>query len=136
MLAALDAAIAAFQRALELFGVQDDVLSFTASDFGRTIRSNGKGTDHAWGGNHIVFGGPVDGGKVHGTWPSLVLEGPSDVGYGGRFFPTTSCDAFFCEMLRWFGVTNADMPSVLPNIGNFYNVTSAAPPIGFLKPGA
>ena len=136
MLASLDAALAAFQRALELFGVQDDVVTFTASDFGRTIRSNGKGTDHAWGGNHLVFGGPVDGGKVFGTWPSLVLEGASDVGYGGRIFPTTSCDAFFCEMLRWFGVTNADMPSVLPNIGNFYNVASAAPPIGFLKPGA
>jgi uncharacterized protein (DUF1501 family) len=135
MLAALDGALTAFQRSLETYGLQDDVITFTASDFGRTLRSNGRGTDHAWGGNAFVMGGPVKGGRIYGRFPDLALDGVDDVGYGGRMLPTTSVDQFFAEMLRWFGVSAANMSYVLPNIANFYNVNSSSLPIGFLKPG-
>ena len=124
--------IYAFQSALDQYGLQDSVISFGASDFGRTLRSNGRGTDHAWGGNTFVFGGPVNGGRVYGTFPSLAIEGPDDVGTGGQLLPTTSIDQLFAEMLQWFGVSNTDLPYVLPNIENFYNIGSN-PPIGFLK---
>lgn len=135
MLTTLDGALTAFQKTLEEFGLQDSVITFTASDFGRTLRSNGRGTDHAWGGNAIVMGGAVDGGRVVGTFPDLALDSLNDVGHGGRLLPTTSVDQFFAEMLRWYGVSAANMSYVLPNIANFYNPSSSSLPIGFLKPG-
>lgn len=128
MLDELSPAIAAYQRALEIFGVSNDVISYTASDFGRTLRSNGRGTDHAWGGNQMVWGGPIDGGKIFGSFPDLSIDGPDDVGFGGRILPTTSVDKFYEEMSLWFGVSSSDMNMVLPNIGNF----STEPNIGFI----
>jgi uncharacterized protein (DUF1501 family) len=132
MLAILDGALYAFQQCLETLGLANDVITFTASDFGRTLRSNGQGTDHAWSGNQIVMGGPVAGGQIRGTFPSLVIEGNDDVGRGGRIFPRLSADQYFCELLRWFGVTAGDMDMVLPNITNFYDPYSSANPVGFL----
>ncbi|MEN8737073.1 MAG: DUF1501 domain-containing protein [Akkermansiaceae bacterium] len=132
MMAEISKAIAAYQLALEALGVAEDVISYTASDFGRTLRSNGRGTDHAWGGNQMVWGAPIDSGKVHGTFPDLALKesgGADDIGNGGRILPTTSTDKFFEEMATWFGVTNTDMDKVLPNIGNF----STEPTIGFVS---
>ena len=135
MLSTLNASLTAFQGALEQLGLQDSVITYSASDFGRTLRSNGRGTDHAWGGNALVMGGPVQGGRVCGTFPDLTLESNDDTGYGGRMIPTTSVDQFFAEMLRWFGVPASGMSTVLPNIGNFYDVNSSSLPIGFLNPG-
>jgi uncharacterized protein (DUF1501 family) len=134
MLNVLDAAIGGYQRALELLGLANDVITFTASDFGRSLRSNGRGTDHAWGSNAMVFGGPVDGGKTFGTYPDLTLGGPDDVGFGGRFLPGTSVDSYFAELLRWFGVPAGSMSYVLPNVSNFWNPYSPSPPLGFVKP--
>lgn len=134
MLSTLDTAIGAYQQALNTLGLEDDVITFTASDFGRTLRSNGRGTDHAWGNNAMVFGGKVDGGKIYGTYPDLSLDGPDDVGRGGRLLPSTSADLYFAELLRWFGVTAGNMPYVLPNIANFWNPNSSSPPIGFILP--
>ena len=139
MLRALAPALGAFQEALCELGLEDSVISFTASDFGRTLRSNGRGTDHAWGGNQMVFGGPVDGGQVKGTYPNLALDGPNDIGRGGRLLPSTSVDEFFGELLLWFGVPASDFSYVLPNLSNFYDPSTANPadpstlPIGFLK---
>jgi hypothetical protein len=118
---------------LENLGLADGVITYTASDFGRTLRTNGRGSDHAWGGNQMILGGPVDGGKFFGTWPSLAIGGPQDVGFGGRMLPTTSVDELYYGLLRWFGVTTADMPYILPNISNFLNIQSSGLPIPFLR---
>ena len=134
MLATLDAAIGAYQQALELLGLAGDVITFTSSDFGRTLRSNGRGTDHAWGGNALVFGGPIDGGKIFGSYPDLTLDGPDDVGRGGRLLPGIAADLYFAELLRWFGVPAGSMSYVLPNIANFWNPNSPTAPLGFVKP--
>ncbi len=134
MMPIMDAALTGFQQALEELGLQDSVITFTGSDFGRTLRSNGDGTDHAWGANSLVMGGPIQGGRVYGTFPDLTLESNEDTGYGGRLIPSTSVDELFAEMLRWFGVPASDMPYVLPNLSHFYNVNSSTPPIGFIKP--
>jgi uncharacterized protein (DUF1501 family) len=134
LLTGVDSALSAFQQALEILGLANDVVTFTASDFGRTLRSNGRGTDHAWGGNAFVFGGPVDGGKMFGSYPDLTLDGPDDVGYGGRLLPGTAADLYFAELLRWFGVSATQMSSVLPNIANFWNPLSGTAPLGFIKP--
>jgi len=133
MLGVLDGAIGAYQQAIEQLGLANDVVTFTASDFGRSLRSNGAGTDHAWGSNTMVFGGAVDGGKIFGTYPDLRLGSPDDIGYGGRFLPSTSVDQYFAELLRWFGVSAGSMSYVLPNIANFWNPASTTPPLGFIK---
>lgn len=122
----------AFQEGLETLGLEDSVITIFISEFGRTLRSNGRGTDHAWGGNSFIMGGPIAGGRVYGQFPSLALDGPDDIGRGGLLVPTTSVDELYAEILQWFGVSNADMPYVLPNIENFYTIGSGAP-IGFLN---
>lgn len=131
MLPVVSQAIGAFQNALTLMGVQDNVTLFTASDFGRTLTSNGKGSDHAWGGNQLVVGGAVNGKKIYGSYPSLALNGPLDIGRG-RFIPSTSTDAYFAELALWLGVSKSSLPLVLPNISRFYNTNSANWPLGFL----
>jgi len=132
MLSVLDVAIGAYQRALKELELEDEVITFTSSDFGRTLRSNGRGTDHAWGGNALVFGGKVDGGRIFGTYPNLTLDGPDDVGRGGRCLPSTAADLYFAELLRWFGVSSGNMSYVLPNITNFWNPNSPNAPLGFI----
>lgn len=119
--------------------IEDQVTLFTASDFGRTLTSNGRGSDHAWGGNQLVVGGAVKGKRIYGVYPSLKVNpdsGPEvnalDTGRG-RFIPTTSCDAFFAELVLWLGVSKTNLPLVLPNLGNFYPLNAVAPPVGFLE---
>jgi uncharacterized protein (DUF1501 family) len=137
MLPEIDAALQAFWTQLGHLGLQNDVTIFSASDFGRTLTGNGRGSDHAWGGNHFVVGGSVAGKKIYGTYPSLAVNGegpeinPLDTGRG-RLIPTTSCDQFFAEMALWLGVPAASLPLILPNIGNFYSTSSGTPPLGFL----
>ncbi|MEM6457140.1 MAG: DUF1501 domain-containing protein, partial [Acidobacteriota bacterium] len=58
MLPMVSKALSEFQTALGEIGAQQDVVTFTASDFARTLTSNGQGSDHAWGGNHIIMGRP------------------------------------------------------------------------------
>jgi uncharacterized protein (DUF1501 family) len=45
---------------------QDRVTLFTMTEFGRTLDSNGDGSDHGWGSHQIVLGGAVKGGKIYG----------------------------------------------------------------------
>jgi len=138
MLPEMDAAIGAFYQQLQALGVENDVTVFSASDFGRTLTSNGRGSDHAWGGNAFVIGGAVQGRKIYGQYPSLKVNpesgaevNPLDTGRG-RLIPTTSCDAYFAELALWLGVERGQLPLVLPNIANFITLSAGAPPVGFL----
>jgi len=131
MLGVLSTAISELESALQELGVFNDVTTFTISDFGRSLTSNGNGSDHAWGGNTMVLGGAVNGGQVYGTYPSLAYGGPNDVG-GGILLPTTSADEYFAELSEWFGISATDLPYILPNIGNFYSPGSGGP-IGFMN---
>lgn len=138
MLPQVSAAVGAFYKSLEALGVSNQVTLFTASDFGRTLTSNSRGSDHAWGGNQLVVGGAVAGKRIYGAYPSLALNpdsgpevNPLDTGRG-RFIPTTSCDEFFAEMALWMGVSRTNLTQVFPNLGNFYSATSGAAPVGFL----
>ncbi len=119
LLSQLDAAIGSFREAMIELGVEDDVLGFTMSDFGRKLTSNGDGSDHAWGGNSFVFGGGVKGKQIFGTYPDLYLGNDQDIG-SGRLIPTTSCDEYFAELALWFGASASDLYQILPNIGNFW----------------
>ena len=125
-------ALKSFQDAMDGIGMADNVVLFTASDFARTLSSNGQGSDHAWGGNQIVMGGPVVGGQLHGTYPTSLAPGNSlDLGRG-RLLPTTSVDEMAAELAMWYGVANdSTLEDILPNIRNFSSANNGLP-IGFL----
>jgi uncharacterized protein (DUF1501 family) len=118
LLANVSDSLAAFYAATVEMGISDSVTSFTQSDFGRTLTSNGDGTDHAWGGNQIVLGDGVRGKNLYGTYPVLEIDGADDVG-GGRMIPTTSADQYAATLARWFGIPDTDLDIVAPNIDNF-----------------
>ncbi|MBB6520571.1 DUF1501 domain-containing protein [Pseudoteredinibacter isoporae] len=124
MLRVLSKAMGEFQRALELMGLSEQVLSFTGSDFGRTLTSNGNGSDHGWGGHCMVMGDAVKGGKVLGEYPALSLgdNNPLDVG-GGVLIPTLPTDVLFAQLSMWFGVSEEDIPRLFPNLQNFAGLT-------------
>ena len=112
--------------------------TFTSSEFGRTLTFNGEGTDHAWGGNVMVMGGPVQGGNIFGEYPLLELGGELELSENANFsngimIPTTSVDEYFAELALWYGVQPSELSTIFPNIGNFYNTGSGSSPIGFLK---
>jgi uncharacterized protein (DUF1501 family) len=112
-------ALRAFYNAIVALGVQDQVTLFTLSDFGRTLRVNDGGSDHAWGNHHIILGGAVRGGQTYGTFPNLALGGPDDTDSDGRWIPTTAVDQYAATLAKWFGVPDADIPAVVPNIARF-----------------
>jgi uncharacterized protein (DUF1501 family) len=127
LLAELGPAIAAFYAATQELGANQQVTTFTASEFGRTLMpSGGGGTDHAWGSHHFIIGGAVVGG-MYGTFPLLVCGGPDDANNRGAMIPTTSVDQYGATLANWFGVPPAGMAAVFPNIGNF-----ASANLGFL----
>ena len=120
LLASVSPALNAFYLATQELGIQNDVTTFTMSDFSRTFQPNSNtGSDHAWGSHHIVLGGAVNGGKIYGTFPTLALKGPDDSGSNGRWVPTTSTTQYASTLAQWFGVSAAQLPAVFPNIGAF-----------------
>jgi uncharacterized protein (DUF1501 family) len=119
LLAQMSDALAAFYAATVEMGVPNDVTLFTSSDFGRTYRSNGAGTDHGWGSCQLVLGGAVKGGDFVGRWPTLAIGGPDDSGSLGRFIPTTSVDQYAATLAKWYGLPAGDVMTVFPNISHF-----------------
>src|SRR5450830_289554 len=122
LMSGLAEAMSAFYNATVELGVANNVTSFTASDFGRTLSGNNDGSDHGWGSMHFVMGGAVNGQRFYGTPPIIASNGPDDVGQG-RLLPTTSVDQYAATLGNWLGVSDSDLLTLLPNLGN-YNVSS------------
>jgi len=137
----LSDALVAFQAQMEALQIADKVVAFTASDFGRTLSSNGNGSDHGWGSHHFVIGGTgpdkgsgkgpgaVKGKAFYGTPPPVSVGNTSadddqwHVGQG-RLLPTTSVDQYAATLAKWFGVPDSDLNGILPNLKNFNNITA------------
>ncbi len=124
LLQQIDEALSAFYQATVELGVADKVTAFTASDFGRTLASNGDGSDHGWGSHHLMVGGAVKGAAFYGTAPPISITdtmAPDDqwhVGQG-RLLPSTSVDQYAATLAKWFGVADSEMGALLPNLKNF-----------------
>ena len=117
-------ALSAFYSATAELGVADKVTAFTASDFGRTLASNGDGSDHGWGSHHFMVGGAVKGKAFYGAAPPVSVgstAGAQDqwhVGQG-RLLPGTSVDQYAATMAKWFGVADSELAGILPNLRHF-----------------
>jgi uncharacterized protein (DUF1501 family) len=124
LLTQVSAAMTAFYNATVEMGVASRVTAFTASDFGRTLASNGDGSDHGWGSHHMVVGGAVKGQSFYGTPPPVSVGSTTaavdqwHVGQG-RLLPSTSVDQYAATLAKWFGVSDAELSGILPNIGHF-----------------
>jgi uncharacterized protein (DUF1501 family) len=124
LLQQLDEAMTAFYQATVELGVANQVTAFTASDFGRTLSSNGDGSDHGWGAHHLMVGGAVKGAAFYGSAPPVSVtdsDAPQDqwhVGQG-RLLPSTSVDQYAATLAKWFGVADSEMGNLLPNLKNF-----------------
>ena len=127
LLSQVNNAIFAFQRAMEKLGVSNDVTTFTASDFSRTLPNNSQGSDHGWGSHHFVIGGAVDGGKIYGKLQNLAINGPDDTGTG-RWIPTLAVDQHAATLAKWFGVDSSMMSTIFPNLSRF-----STPDLGFMS---
>lgn len=122
----LDGAMSALYAATVEMGVASSVTSFTTSEFGRALQHNGRGSDHGWGGHHLIVGGAVQGRRVYGSWPTVALGGAEDAG-NGALVPTTSLDEYGATLARWFGASTAQLSTVMPNLSRF-----STPNLGFL----
>ncbi len=129
LLGQVDGALKAFYDATVELGVANNVTTFTESDFGRTLTSNGKGSDHGWGGHHLVMGGATLGGKIYGTFHNMQVGAgnPADAGQG-RLIPGTSVDQYAATLAKWMGANATDLDTVFPNLHNFAPSTD----LGFL----
>ncbi len=118
LLTQLGAALEYFDGLMVANGMGNNVTTFTASDFGRTLTSNSNGTDHGWGSHHFVVGGAVQGGDMYGQYPVIGVNQANDLG-AGRLIPTTSVDQYAGTLARWFGLSDGQVRQVFPNFGNF-----------------
>jgi uncharacterized protein (DUF1501 family) len=127
LLTQLGEALEYFDGLMTSFGLGNQVTTFTASDFGRTLTSNSNGTDHGWGSHHFVVGGAVQGQNMYGQYPVIGVNQANDVG-AGRLIPTTSVDQYAGTLAKWFGLSDGQIRTVLPNFGNF----GSSPYLGFM----
>lgn len=117
-------AMTSFYNATVELGVANKVTAFTASDFGRTLASNGDGADHGWGSHHLMVGGAVKGKALYGTPPPVSVGSTAaaadqwHVGQG-RLLPSTSVDQYAATLARWFGVADSELAGILPNLSHF-----------------
>ncbi|MEL6987129.1 MAG: DUF1501 domain-containing protein [Bacteroidota bacterium] len=134
MLGNVSDAMGGFMEALEAMQIENNVLTMTISEFGRTLTWNGNGSDHAWGGNTMVMGGPnlINGGRIFGNYPDLSLDSEIELG-GGVIIPSISTDEYFAEVAKWFGVSPGDLNLIFPNLSEFYATSNSNYPIGFIK---
>ncbi len=117
----LDAALAAFDSAMTELNLSENVTTFTASDFGRTLSVNGDGTDHGWGGNQIVMGGAVRGNTILGEVPPPMLGHEFDAG-NGRLIPQIAVEQYAAQLGNWWGLSPLDIANALPTLSNFDSV--------------
>lgn len=118
LFAQLADAMSYFQGKLDTLGQSQSVTTFTASDFGRSLLSNGDGTDHGWGNHLMAMGGAVQGGSIYGTLPALDINGPDSI-HHGRVLPTLSATQYAATLLDWIGLEPHQIDDVLPTLGNF-----------------
>ena len=120
LLGELSSSMVAFHHTTAEMGVEKQVVTFTESEFGRTLQpSSGAGSDHAWGSHHMVMSAAIKAADVYGTFPTLALQGPEDVTGRGVWLPNISLDQYGATFASWFGVADDSLTKVFPTLPNF-----------------
>ena len=121
VMAELDGAMGAFDTAIQALGLLNNTVLFTASEFGRTFKSNsGAGSDHGWGGHTFMYGGAVKGQKMYGIYPDLTPGGPNESQNSrGRWIPTTAVDQYAAMLTKWLGADSNSIEAIFPNLSRF-----------------
>jgi len=122
LMAQLDAALSGFVAELKAQNIFESTVLATASDFGRTLTVNsGKGSDHGWGGNHIVIGGDIRGGQVFNDFPDTFAPGNAYDAGRGRVIPKYPWESFMVPIAEWLELKKPE--DVFPNLGRFNRST-------------
>jgi uncharacterized protein (DUF1501 family) len=117
---AIFANLEAFQQDLEARGLDERVVTFNQSDFGRTPTINANGTDHGWGGHYFMMGTPVRGGKVIGAIPEFGVE--TEKMLYNLSIPDFSVEQYAANIAKWFGLSASEINEVFPNYARFDDV--------------
>ena len=80
---------------------------------------NGDGTDHGWGGHHLVMGGSVAGGQFVGDIPAPDPRSEHFTDRRGRMIPTLPVEALAAELGGWLGLDETELQRALPKLVNF-----------------
>merc|ERR1712100_236073 len=115
----IDDSLRAFLTEIKAQGVWDNVVLASESDFGRSLQSNGAGTDHAWAGNHMILGGKVKGGKIFNDFPSSLLDGNDQDAGRGRLIPKYPWENMMMPIAEFMGMEDSKKSAVFPNLQNF-----------------
>ncbi|TAG46457.1 MAG: DUF1501 domain-containing protein [Betaproteobacteria bacterium] len=118
LLSLVDQALKTFYDATVSMGVSNLVTTMTMSDFGRTLKSNGQGSDHGWGSHQLVLGGAVNGGRVYGDFPFAAKLPLIDIGQG-RLLPEIAADVYTARLAQWFGANSTELATIFPNLSRF-----------------
>jgi uncharacterized protein (DUF1501 family) len=130
LLTAVSQAMNAFYTAMGTgtngVNAQNEVTVFTASEFGRTLQSNGSGSDHGWGSVQMVMGGAVHGGKLYSNgggpisgFPDQSLNSAASFSRG-QLIPGIGVDQYSATLAQWLGVTSpTDLSAIFPNLANY-----------------
>jgi hypothetical protein len=110
-------AIKAFQDDLSFLGVEQRVMGFTFSEFGRRIKSNSSlGTDHGAAAPQFVFGSSANP-KIHGTNPVI----PASVTVNDNIPMQYDFRSVYASLLQdWLGVKSEDLQQIM--LKNFQNI--------------
>ena len=83
----------------------------------------------------MVLGGAVQGNKLYGSYPKLIINNDSDADKDwsftrGQYIPTTAVDQIAATLARWMGVTDSlALDTIFPNLNSF-----AVRDLGFMGP--
>jgi uncharacterized protein (DUF1501 family) len=118
-------ALNAFHSAMVQLSLDQQVTTFTLSDFGRTLQPSGTGSDHGWGNHHLIMGGAVNGGKMYGRFPLMTNYGNFNstaddyADSRGVMLPNVSLSQYGATLAQWFGAADSDLIGIFPTLANF-----------------
>lgn len=117
----LSTALKYFYDNLSAMGLAGAVTTLTTSEFGRSVGSNGDGTDHGWGGLQFVMGDAVRGREIYGALQDINVNGPGFYGLGGPAYsiPFIANDQVSATVARWFGASDAMVDAIFPRLSRF-----------------
>jgi uncharacterized protein (DUF1501 family) len=110
----LSQALAAFYQATLGLGLDRQVVTFTDSEFGRSMSPNSQhGSNAGWGNHQMVLGGGVKGGEIYGAFPQISAPAlDSD----GSLIPTTARESYHGTLASWMGLSDNEVLSLFPAV--------------------